>query len=74
MTAATSDIRLIAVDLDKTLLDDHLQIPERNRQALEAATARGITVAIATGRTHESAAHYAHRSASTPPSSPTTER
>lgn len=61
MTAATPDIRLIAVDLDKTLLDDHLQIPERNRQALEAAAARGITVAIATGRTHESAAHYARR-------------
>lgn len=61
MTAATPDIRLIALDLDKTLLDEHLQVPERNREALAAAAARGITVAIATGRTHESAARYARQ-------------
>ncbi len=55
------DIRLIAVDLDKTLLDEDLRVPERNRAALAAAAERGVTVAIATGRTHESAARFARR-------------
>lgn len=59
MTERPRDIRLIAVDLDKTLLDENLRVPERNREALAAAAERGITVAIATGRTHESAARYA---------------
>lgn len=45
------DIRLIALDMDGTLLDaDHATIPPRNIQALRAAAAQGAYIAIATGR------------------------
>lgn len=47
----TSDIRLIALDLDGTLLgSDHAAIPQRNLDALRAAAAKGVKIAIATGR------------------------
>ena len=44
-------IRLIALDLDGTLLDSHKQLTERNRRALEACIARGIYIVPCTGRT-----------------------
>ncbi len=45
-------IRLIAVDLDGTLLDDdHMTVPERSRQALRRAAERGVQLAICSGRT-----------------------
>lgn len=44
-------IRLIATDLDGTLLDDKKQVPERNMQALQECAARGIVIVPATGRT-----------------------
>lgn len=45
------DIRLIALDMDGTLLDaDHVTIPQRNLDALRAAAAKGVHIAIATGR------------------------
>ncbi len=44
-------MKLIAVDLDGTLLDrDHVTIPEKNVSALRAARAIGVKVAVATGR------------------------
>jgi Cof subfamily protein (haloacid dehalogenase superfamily) len=44
-------IRLVAIDMDGTLLPDFSSvISERNRNALLAAQQAGITVAIATGR------------------------
>lgn len=47
----TPDIRLIALDMDGTLLDsDHTTIPPRNLNALRAAAAKGVHIAIATGR------------------------
>lgn len=47
----TPDIRLIALDLDGTLLDaDHATIPPRNLRALRAAAERGVKIAIASGR------------------------
>ena len=45
-------IRMIAVDLDGTLLDDKGQVSARNRAALFAAHAAGILVVAATGRRH----------------------
>ena len=46
-----ADIRLIAVDLDGTLLDDdHATVPARNVRARRAAAERGVAVAIASGR------------------------
>ena len=47
----TSPIRLIAVDLDGTLLNDQKEITPRTRAALQAAAARGVEIVPATGRT-----------------------
>ncbi len=45
------DIKLITMDMDGTTFDDdHVTIPPRNIAALRAAAARGIIVAITTGR------------------------
>lgn len=46
--------RLIASDLDETLLNDEHQICEANRQAIKEATARGIKFVPATGRGYTS--------------------
>ena len=43
-------IRLIALDLDGTLLDSRGELSERNREALGAARARGVSIALVTGR------------------------
>jgi Cof subfamily protein (haloacid dehalogenase superfamily) len=43
-------IRLIALDIDGTLLDSQWQVPEVNRQAIRRATDAGIDVALVTGR------------------------
>ena len=46
-----SPIRLVAIDMDGTLLPNDVQkISERNARALRAAQEVGVTVAIATGR------------------------
>lgn len=45
------NIKLLALDMDGTTLkDDHLTVSARNRQAIEAAIAKGIQVVTATGR------------------------
>jgi Cof subfamily protein (haloacid dehalogenase superfamily) len=46
-------IRLIALDIDGTLLDSRFQVPQANREAIAAATARGIEVALVTGRRYD---------------------
>jgi hypothetical protein len=43
-------VKLIAIDIDGTLLDSHWQIPEANSQAIVEAIARGIEVILVTGR------------------------
>jgi Cof subfamily protein (haloacid dehalogenase superfamily) len=46
-----SPVRLVAIDMDGTLLPNDVQkISKRNVQALNAAQQAGVTVAIATGR------------------------
>jgi Cof subfamily protein (haloacid dehalogenase superfamily) len=46
-----SPVRLVAIDMDGTLLPNDVQkISERNAKALRAAQQAGVTVAIATGR------------------------
>ena len=47
---ASNPIRLIATDIDGTLLSSRLIIPDRNLRAIRAAQERGITVAISSGR------------------------
>jgi Cof subfamily protein (haloacid dehalogenase superfamily) len=51
----TSHIKLIALDLDGTLLNSQHQITDRARKAINAAQALGIRVLLATGKTFYSA-------------------
>jgi Cof subfamily protein (haloacid dehalogenase superfamily) len=53
--------RLIALDLDGTLLDNSLQIRPRTIDALRQARDRGAQVMIVTGRHHTSAQAYWHQ-------------
>lgn len=50
-----SSYRLIAIDLDDTLLNDNLEVTEATRDALAAAVAQGVQVTLATGRMFASA-------------------
>jgi hydroxymethylpyrimidine pyrophosphatase-like HAD family hydrolase len=43
-------VRLIALDLDGTLLDSRACVPQRNIDALSEAVARGIEIVLVTGR------------------------
>lgn len=43
-------IRLIALDVDGTLLDDRKKLPPENRAALQEVVNRGVKVVIASGR------------------------
>jgi Cof subfamily protein (haloacid dehalogenase superfamily) len=43
-------IRLIALDLDGTLLDSRGEVSARNRAAIDGARARGVRVVVVTGR------------------------
>lgn len=58
-------IRLIALDIDGTLLDSRWQLPEANRAAIAEATRRGIEVALVTGRRYDFAMTVAHQLDST---------
>jgi hypothetical protein len=46
-------VRLIALDIDGTLLDSKWQLPEANRAAIAEAARRGIEVALVTGRRYD---------------------
>src|SRR5258707_9802722 len=54
-------IRLIALDIDGTLLDSRWQLPEANRVAIAEAARRGIEVALVTGRRYDFAMPVAHQ-------------
>src|SRR5919199_1596351 len=43
-------VRLVALDLDGTLLDSRGRLSERNRRAIREARSRGVEVALVTGR------------------------
>ena len=49
----------MALDLDDTLLDARLKIPERSRTAIGTAREAGVRVTLATGRMFRSAVPYA---------------
>jgi len=51
-------IRLLAVDLDGTLLNSRSEVSSANRQALVTAVERGIQVVIVTGRRFHSAMQF----------------
>lgn len=46
-------IRLLALDIDGTLLDSSGSLPEANRDAIARAIDRGVEVALATGRRYD---------------------
>jgi len=46
-------VRLIALDIDGTLLDSRWKLPPENRAAIQEATRRGIEVALVTGRRYD---------------------
>ncbi|PSF37320.1 Cof-type HAD-IIB family hydrolase [Aphanothece hegewaldii CCALA 016] len=52
------DIRLLALDLDGTIVGHNNQISERVQQAIQTVQAKGVQVAIATGRMYKSAYKY----------------
>jgi hypothetical protein len=47
-----SPVRLIAIDIDGTLLDSNFQVSARNLATLRRANSQGIEIALATGRRH----------------------
>ncbi len=51
-TMPDSQLKMIAIDLDGTLLGADGQVSQRNADALKAAAGAGVTLAIATGRRH----------------------
>ncbi|MFB9279751.1 Cof-type HAD-IIB family hydrolase [Cohnella cellulosilytica] len=53
--------RLIAMDLDDTLLTDELTVTDGTRQAMNEAIARGVHITIATGRMFASAQNIARQ-------------
>jgi hydroxymethylpyrimidine pyrophosphatase-like HAD family hydrolase len=50
--AHNNSIRLIAIDMDGTLLGDDGRVSPRNLAALRAAESRGVQLVVATGRRH----------------------
>lgn len=51
-------IRLIAVDMDGTLLNEDKQIPAENINALKQAAEQGIALAVCSGRTAEDISYF----------------
>ncbi len=54
-------VRLIALDIDGTLLDEHSQLPAVNRDAVADAYSRGIEIALVTGRRYDFATPIARQ-------------
>ena len=48
-----SNIKLIALDMDDTLLNTDKELTERNYQALKKASEKGIYIVPATGRLYD---------------------
>lgn len=56
-----SNIKLIAIDMDGTLLTDHQTITPKNVEAIQAATKAGIQVVLASGRPLTGLKHYSEQ-------------
>lgn len=51
-------IKLVALDLDNTLLTNDKKISKTNEQALKAISAKGVKVVLCTGRPINAIWHY----------------
>ncbi|GAF06074.1 hydrolase [Paenibacillus pini JCM 16418] len=47
--------KLIAIDIDDTLINDDKEVTPATQEALEQAVAKGVVVTLATGRAYASA-------------------
>ncbi|WP_419880954.1 Cof-type HAD-IIB family hydrolase [Peribacillus sp. B-H-3] len=52
-------IKLIALDMDGTLLNENNEVSEENRKAIKAAEAKGVKVILSTGRSYPRCSEYA---------------
>lgn len=59
MTLPPAPIKLIAIDIDGTLLTPQKSVSLRTQQAIQAAQAAGIVVTLATARRYENSKHFA---------------
>ncbi|MEO5885285.1 MAG: Cof-type HAD-IIB family hydrolase [Candidatus Limnocylindrales bacterium] len=67
MIAPAFPIRLIALDIDGTIIDDSLEIGPRTRAAIRAAMDRDVAVSLVTGRMVMSAMRFARELSLTGP-------
>ncbi|WP_130807537.1 Cof-type HAD-IIB family hydrolase [Senegalia massiliensis] len=51
--------KLIAIDMDGTLLNNEEKVSERNKEAIMEATKKGVQVVVSTGRIFSSAIYFA---------------
>lgn len=58
MNKKESNIKLIALDMDGTLLNENHQVTNENRQAIKQAEQKGIHVVLSTGRSLRTARDY----------------
>lgn len=63
----TPPIKLVAIDLDGTLLNSQHEMTERTESVLKAAMASGVKILIATGKTFMSSRHLVKRLGTTTP-------
>ncbi|MFC4023884.1 Cof-type HAD-IIB family hydrolase [Oceanobacillus longus] len=61
MTEQKQDIKLIALDMDGTLLSDNHEVSERTVKAIEDAMNQGIHVVLSTGRGFQTCYPYAEQ-------------
>ncbi|MGH2405056.1 MAG: HAD hydrolase family protein, partial [bacterium] len=52
-------IRLVALDIDGTVVDEHGNVVDANRAPITAATGAGVMVVLVTARAYPSAAEFA---------------
>jgi hydroxymethylpyrimidine pyrophosphatase-like HAD family hydrolase len=60
-------IRLLALDIDGTIVGSNVTLSDRTVAAIREAVSRGVRVSLATGRTHGSAVMFANRLGLTEP-------
>lgn len=58
MPETMSQIKLVALDIDNTLINSDMQIPSENISAINKASANGIHVVIVSGRSSSSVRQY----------------
>jgi len=52
------EIKLVTIDIDRTLIDDNMRIPEANKIAIQKARKNGCNVVLCSGRSGASVRNY----------------